>query len=292
MYDTFIIGHISRDIIRTLTEESREEIGGAVVAASYAASGSGHHIGILTKTLLEDKGLLNSIFNVPRDDVYHVLSNETTSIENFYNTPERETRILTAKGIADPYTIQDIPEGVEAKVYHLAGLINGDYSPDLIPYLSKKGKVAVDISGFMRTAMADRSLVRVDWEEKKKYLPYITYFKVDAAEAEVMTGSKDRYEAASIIKSWGCEEVLLTHNSEVLVFDGHNYYTCPYKARSLVGRTGRGDTTFSAYITERIHKGPKEAVNYAAALVSIKMETPGPFTGNREDVMDYMDEFY
>lgn len=45
------------------------------------------------------------------------------------------------------------------------------------------------------------------------------------------------------------------------------------------------------YITERINKGPKEAVLYAAALVSLKMETPGPFKGTRADVEDYIIKF-
>lgn len=33
-----------------------------------------------------------------------------------------------------------------------------------------------------------------------------------------------------------------------------------------------------------------EALNLAAALVSLKMETPGPFTGSREDVSQFMKE--
>ena len=36
----------------------------------------------------------------------------------------------------------------------------------------------------------------------------------------------------------------------------------------------------------------QEALLYATALVSLKMETPGPFTGTREDVLAYIEEFY
>ena len=35
-----------------------------------------------------------------------------------------------------------------------------------------------------------------------------------------------------------------------------------------------------------------EALRYATACVSLKMETPGPFAGTRADVEAYLREFY
>ena len=52
------------------------------------------------------------------------------------------------------------------------------------------------------------------------------------------------------------------------------------------------DTTFAGYITERQRVGIREALLYCTALVSLKMETPGPFQGTRQDVLDYIREFY
>ena len=118
------------------------------------------------------------------------------------------------------------------------------------------------------------------------------YFKTDAAEAEVLTGLTDRSEAAKVLHDWGAKEVVITHNTEVLAYDGDKIYTCPIKARNLSGRTGRGDTTFAGYIAERQRAGVEEALNFCTALVSLKMETPGPFKGTREDVLAYMKEFY
>ena len=69
-------------------------------------------------------------------------------------------------------------------------------------------------------------------------------------------------------------------------------YTCPIKARNLSGRTGRGDTTFAGYITERQWAGIEDALLYCTALVSLKMETPGPYMGTRSDVESYIREFY
>ena len=51
----------------------------------------------------------------------------------------------------------------------------------------------------------------------------------------------------------------------------------PHQARNLSGRTGRGDTTFAGYINERLTQDIPTALRTATALVSLKMETPGPF---------------
>ena len=85
---------------------------------------------------------------------------------------------------------------------------------------------------------------------------------------------------------------MITPNTEVLAFDGKTVYRAPIRSRNLTGRTGRGDTTFSVYITERIDKDIPGALLFAAAAVSLKMETPGPFKGTREDVEAYIREFY
>ena len=91
---------------------------------------------------------------------------------------------------------------------------------------------------------------------------------------------------------WGAKEIMITHNTEVLVFDGREIYTCPIKARNLSGRTGRGDTTFAGYVNERLTSDIPAALRFATALVSLKMETPGAFCGTRADVDEYIRLFY
>ena len=85
---------------------------------------------------------------------------------------------------------------------------------------------------------------------------------------------------------------MITHNTGVLIYDGKEIYTCPIKSRNLSGRTGRGDTTFASYITERLTQDIPTALRTAAALVSLKMETPGPYLGTRADLDAYIKEFY
>ncbi|NCA92272.1 ribokinase, partial [bacterium] len=92
--------------------------------------------------------------------------------------------------------------------------------------------------------------------------------------------------------NWGAKEIMITHNTEVLIYNGKEFFTCPIKARNLTGRSGRGDTTFAAYITERLNNDIPSSLLTATALVSHKMETPGAYRGSREDVEKYIKEFY
>jgi sugar/nucleoside kinase (ribokinase family) len=287
-YGTFIMGHVSKDEIIYEGALSKNT-GGAVIYSSYAAKAGGKACGVLTKVSSKDLSLL-STFNIDKDDIYCIVSNETTSIRNEYLSKDRERRNCTAISIADPFKIEEIPN-IQSSIYHFAGLIAGEFDEEMIKLLSHKGLVALDVQGFLRNSENGEMIFR-DWGNKEAYLPFIDFLKTDAAEAEIMTGCKDRKEAAKILHSYGAKEIMITHNTEVLVYDGNKYYVEPLKPRNLSGRTGRGDTCFSAYITERLNEGIEKSLLFAAALVSLKMETAGPFMGAREDVENYIKAFY
>lgn len=290
-YDTLTIGHISLDYNIDYLDNQIIEVGGAVIYSSAAAYAGGYNVGVVTKVAPEDKDRLNE-FVIDKEDIFYIPSSASTSIRNKYHTPDKERRTCTCIGQADPFIIDDIPE-VDCNVYHLAGLIYGDFDGELIKALAEKGKVAVDVQALLRHAdKKTGAMYFEDWAEKKEILPYITYLKTDAAEAEILTGQSDRVVAAKMLHSWGAKEVVITHNTEVIAYDGEKLCACPIKARNLSGRSGRGDTTFAGYITERINQPMDKALLWATALVSNKMEKPGPYRGTRKDVEAYIKEFY
>ena len=51
-------------------------------------------------------------------------------------------------------------------------------------------------------------------------------------------------------------------------------------------------STFACYINERLTQDVPTALRTAAALVSLKMETPGPYMGTRCDAEAYLKELY
>lgn len=289
--DTFIIGHLCIDEIVSLEGDTSLSVGGAVVYSLFSAAAGGNNIGILIKSGKKEQMIVN-VLPVHSDNINWVESKAgTTSIRNEFLDDKCERRITKALCQGDMIMMDDIPKDVSSRVFQMAGLMYGDYEDEMIPMLSERGKVALDMQCYLRRPDKDtKEMVYGDWDRKKEFFPYITYLKTDAAEAEILTGETDRRRAAKMMVDWGVKEALITHNTEVLVYDGDRYYTCPLKPRSLAGRTGRGDTTFSAYITERERCGIQEALNYASALVSLKIETPGPFKGSRADVERFMKE--
>lgn len=290
IYDVLVIGPVSLDHNIDYQGNERKEVGGAVVASGFAAARSGNRTAVFTKLSPVDANV-EERFAGSGADVYWKPSAQTCSIRNQYFTADKEKRACTSMGVCDPFTFEELPD-VDAAIYHFAGLVYGDFDGTLFAETAKHGKVAVDVQCLLRHVQPDKTMAFYDWAEKKKYLPCIDYLKTDAAEAEILTGLTNRVEAAKLLHSWGAKEVLITHNTEVLAYDGKQVLTCPIKARNLSGRTGRGDTTFAGYITERRRAGMAEALLYCTALVSLKMETPGPFQGTREDVLAYIEEFY
>lgn len=290
-YDTLTIGHISLDYNIDYLDNQIIEVGGAVIYSSAAAYAGGYKVGVVTKVAPQDTDRLNT-FVIDKEDVYYIPSKESTSIRNKYHTADKERRTCTCIGQGDPFTAEDIPD-VDCDVYHFAGLIYGDFTGELMKELSKRGKIAVDVQALLRHA--DRSDGRMyfeDWADKKDILPYVDYLKTDTAEAEILTGQTDRFVAAKMLHDWGAKEVVITNSAEVLVYDGKDTFTCPIRARNLSGRSGRGDTTFAAYITERQRESMEKALVWATATVSTKMEAPGPYRGNRADIIKYIGEIY
>ena len=284
------MGHISKDE-NIFQGKTVNETGGAVVYSSCSSYAIGHKTGILTKLSFKDRKRLE-IFSIPKEDIIVLDSKNTTSIRNIYHTEDRERRTCTALSIADPFEISDIPDNIDSRIFHFAGLISGEFDNEMIKFLRNRGKIALDVQGFLRAVGKSNEMIFKDWREKKDYLPCIDYLKTDAAEAEIMTGTSERKKAAEILFSWGAKEIIITHSEEVLLYDGKKHYTCPLKPRNLSGRSGRGDTCFSAYITERLNKNIKDALLFASALVSLKMERPGPFKGTRDEVEDYIKKLY
>lgn len=289
-FDTFIIGQPSLDINTDYDGTTISAFGGAVVYSGYAAGALGHPTAVLPKANLAQTDVAAIFAGAQNVTVFPVDSTNGTSISNVYHTADRERRTCKAISRIDPYRVSDIPD-VDAKIYHLAGLVHGDIGEEIIAFSAQKAKVALDVQCLLRW-VEDGNMVFHDWAQKREFLPMIDFLKTDAAEAEILTGLTDRAAAARQLHAWGAKEVMITHNTEVLVYDGETVYTQPIKSRNLSGRTGRGDTTFAGYLNERISGGIPSALLWATALVSLKMETPGPFQGARADVEAYIEAFY
>ncbi len=289
-YDSIIMGHISLDYNTDHLDNTVEVIGGAVTFSSASAYALGHRVAAFTKVAPADRDRVSGLV-IPQEDIFCLPADSSTVMKNKYFTADKERRTCENVSVGTPFTVEDIPD-LDADVFHFAGLIYGDFNNEMIRKAAERYAVAVDVQTLLRHRRDDGSMYFEDWADKKDMLPYIRFLKTDAAEAEILTGTDDRKKAAQMLFDWGAKEILITHNTEVLAFDGKEFFTCPIRARNLSGRTGRGDTTFAAYYCERLTQDVPTALLYATATVSYKMETPGPFRGTRADVDAYIDAFY
>ena len=289
-YDIMILGPATRDVNIDYTGAEDRSVGGAVTFCTPAARAAGARVFAAVKIAPEDSDIM-AAFDMPEADKALLPSAKTTLMRNEYFTADRERRNSSCPAQSDPILPEELP-AVDFKLCHLAGLLYGDFPEALLEALHRRALLSGDAQGFLRHN-ENGSLVLRDWEEKRRFLPYMDFFKTDAAEAEMLTGLTDREAAARQLCAWGAKEVMVSHNAEMLVCDGKEVCTCPVKARNLSGRTGRGDTTFGSYLGMRVTgHSMADSLLYATACVSLKMETPGVFRGTHADVMDYIRAFY
>jgi sugar/nucleoside kinase (ribokinase family) len=287
-YDIAMLGHVSKDVIVDHLGVETRLLGGAVVQSAAAAARAGAKVLVVTKAAKDDAASLGFMRAWGVDLVVEE-SPATTSILNVFRTADHERRDTSLISRAEPFAAADLPPDAQASIIDLAGLFVGELPDALIEELRPRGLIAADAQGLLRRAEADRGMRFADWEGKRRFLPFVEYFKTDAAEAEILTGQRDREEASRVLASWGAREVMVTHNSEALVLARGRIFRAPFTPSNLSGRTGRGDTAFASYLARRRDHDPQESVAFAAALCSIKMEKPGPFSGTIEDVLERME---
>ena len=284
MKDICCIGHITKDKIVTPNR------------TVYMAGGTSFYFSYAINQLPKDVtfSLVTDMDPTQKDPVEKMLkaasdismnaSRNTVFFENIYgeNQNERKQRVLAK---ADPFTIQQL-EHVDAKVFHLGSLLADDFPTEVVEYLSSKGRVSIDVQGYLRE-VRDEKVYPIDWKEKLKVLKHTYYLKVNETEMETITGLKDAHEAAKLIHAWGVTEVIITLGSEgSLVYVDDKFYEIPaYPPHEVVDATGCGDTYSAGYLYKRLQGAtPTEAGKFAAAMCTIKLEHNGPFNRSIDDV--------
>ncbi|MCJ7734451.1 MAG: PfkB family carbohydrate kinase [Anaerolineales bacterium] len=281
-FDILMIGNIAKD---KLIVDGVEEIasGGGVYYGSVVVKRLGAKVGVITRLHPDDYQLLEELRS-EGVEVFSTPADGTSGIANYYQSSNMETRICIPIGFGGKYNLDEIPD-LPTRVILITPLFAGEVDLPILQALSERAPVGVDIQGFVRVPVGDE-LIFQPWADMAEGLKCITYLKVDKAEAEFLTGSPDLQEAALKLQSLGPKEIVITQSSGVTVLAEGKFYTAPFNARSLAGRTGRGDTCFSTYITKRLTENPETACRWAGIVTSLKQEVPGPWKGTIEIVQN------
>ena len=279
-FDIMMIGHFAKDRL-VVDGQSESASGGAVYYGCVALRRLGMDVAVVTRLHPDDFHRLDDL----RQEgvrVFALPADETSGIENIYNSADMERRICKPIGFAGAFQPADIPDAA-ARIYAIVPIIAGEVDLDLLKMLAGRGPVALDIQGFVRVR-ENRNLVFRPWPDMEEGLQYVTYLKVDRAEAELLTGLTDMAAAARRLAEYGPQEIVITEASGVTVFAGGQVYQAPFTPRSLAGRTGRGDTCFATYLGRRLTTSAKESAQLAAAVTTLKQEKSGPWRGSLSDV--------
>lgn len=285
-YDITFLGHMCFDEITPYLGETKVVPGSAVLCGAMVAARIGKKVAVITKMAKKDEVILEPMQELGID-TFVVPAAETTYSVVIHPTVNVDERRLILQKSAGLFGQKEIPP-LKTKHLHLAGISDQEFDLDLILGLKGRGyNLSADMQSFVRQVdPVTREIAFKDVRRKREIVSELSKVKLDIVEAKVLTGTDDLEKAAVMIEEWGCPEIVITHAEGVLARVGGRTCYEKFSNRSVVGRTGRGDTTFAAYLAWRMDHNVAESLKFAAALVSIKMETPGPFQGTLQDVIE------
>jgi sugar/nucleoside kinase (ribokinase family) len=273
-FDIVFVGHYTKDTI-VYPHSTRTVDGGAFFYGANVAARMGLRIAVITRLARQDWHVVGELERLG----VTVFARETaasTHLRLTYPTANLDERTIELTSSAGPFTVAEVAD-VQARAFAIGASVRGEVPAEVVDALAATGAmVALDVQGFIRVVM-DGRLTFDEWPGKESVLGHVTVLKTDAEEARRITGESNRHIAARRLAVLGPPEVLLTHGGGVLVLHEGTIHEAPFVPDEVRGRSGRGDTCTSAYLSRRLTAPPAEAVLWAAAVTSLKLEAEGPF---------------
>lgn len=289
-YDVATVGNYTKDTIVT-SAGTRHLDGGGFNYAAHAAAVLGLKVAAITRLSAEDMNVVKALRQAGID-VFATTTPTSTLMRLEYPTANVDERILTVAATAGSFTTDQV-RAVEARAFVISPSFRGEVPLEVIQELKdKKTTISADAQGFIRVRDADGSLHHREWPERAEVLEFVDILKADAVEAEALTGESNLRRAASALAGLGPGEIVLTHRNGLLVLARGRFHEAEFHSKSLVGRSGRGDSCLGSYVAARLSTEPAEATLWAVALTSLKMEAEGPIRRSRQEIEEFMRRAY
>ena len=289
-FDVVTMGNYTKDTIVT-TSGTLYADGGGVTYAAHAARSLGREVAAVTRLAADDFHVVRSLEEADIR-VFATATASSTLMRLEYPTGNVDERTLTVAATAGAFSVEQL-RGVEGRAYVISPSFRGEVPTEVIRELRRRDAViSADAQGFVRVRHEDGRLSHEPWPESDEVLALIDVLKADAVEAEALTGEADVLEAARVLAAAGPREVVLTHREGIVVHAFGKFHSAEFHARSLVGRSGRGDTCIGSYIAARLELPPEEAILWSAAVTSLKMEANGPIRRRYEDIIGLLEDTY
>ena len=290
-YDIVFIGQMGMGRIVPFEGSPFVEQGSPVLFAAIAASRLGKRIAAVTKISESEEYFLEPLKTAGID--LFVEPGEITQYRVVFPTANvDQRRAFLIKG-GEHFAISDIPP-FEPCLIHLCCIGVRKFQLDLMRALKARGfRLSVDMQSFVLQADDGTGVVRLkDVPEKKEILDMADFVKLDAMEAQTLTGADVLRDQADMLEDWGSSETIITSSEGALARSKRKTTFVKFTNRGTRGRMGRGDTVMGSYLARRLDHSVEDSLRFAAALTSIKMESAGPFMGSLDDVIERMDSSF
>jgi sugar/nucleoside kinase (ribokinase family) len=286
-YDIVFIGQLGIGTIVPFRGSPFTEPGGPALFSSIGASCVGKRIATVTRISESDEYPLEPLKSAGID--VFVVPGEIGRYRIVFPTDNFDQRQGFVKGRGD-FLISDIPP-FEPCLVHLCCMSGPGLQLGLLRALKGQGfRLSVDMQSFVLQADDETGLLRfTDVPDKKEILAMADFVKLDAMEAQTLTGADVLQDQADILEGWGSSETLITSSEGALARSKRKTTFVKFTNRSTRGRMGRGDTLMGSYLARRLDHSVEDSLRFAAALTSIKMESTGPFRGSLDDVLERME---
>jgi sugar/nucleoside kinase (ribokinase family) len=146
MYDICCVGHITLDKVVT-PRVTAHMAGGTSFYFSNAIRNMDVNYTLVT-TLAESEMVVVEKLRARGINVNACACGLSVYFENIYseNQDHRTQRVLQK---ANPFTVEQLQE-INAKIFHLGPLLADDMPVELIKELNSRGKVSLDVQGYLR----------------------------------------------------------------------------------------------------------------------------------------------
>ena len=288
-----VIGHVTRDRIVS-GSTTREQPGGGAYHAALTLARLGAEVEVITRLAADDRPALLRELHAAGTHLTVGLSPATTTFENTWLDAAFTRRAQAVTAVAMPFGVADLP-ATDVILMYLAPLLATDMDTRFMECAAARGVVALDAQGMVRqvegeTGGGSGPVVARPWEDAATALPWLSFLKVDAGEAAVLTGQDDPVRAArQLARRLGRAPreaiVSLAERGAVIASPQRTHHIAALPTAQWVDATGCGDTFFAAYLLRR-HRGNDipAAGRFAAACATLTLERFGAFPATEPDV--------
>jgi sugar/nucleoside kinase (ribokinase family) len=282
-YDIVFIGQLGIGTIVPFRGSPFTEWGGPALFASIAASCLGKRIATVTRISESDECRLEPLRRAGID--VFLLPGEIGQYRVVFPTANLDQRQCFIGKNGGDFLISDIPP-FEPCLVHLCCMSGPGLQLELLRALKGRGfSLSVDMQSFVLQAHDETGLLHfTDVPDKKEILAMADFVKLDAMEAQTLTGAELLQDQADVLEGWGSSETVITSSEGVQARSKGKTTFVKFTNKITRGRMGRGDTLMGSYLARRLDHSVEDALRFAAAVTSIKMESTGPFSGSLDDV--------